>query len=77
MKTDIEQITTDLVANIDILRRHILAQSSPEAEDALAWVETFCAVSARVLAKTNPSKIRDAARIEEIKARIHGKEVIE
>lgn len=77
MKTDIGQITADLVINVDILRRHILAQSSPEAEDALAWIETFCAVAIRVMAKANPSKIRDAARTEEIKARIHGKEVVE
>jgi hypothetical protein len=29
------------------------------------------------MAKTNPSKLRDAAMIEEIKARLDGREVLE
>jgi hypothetical protein len=43
----------------------------------MAHIETFCAIAIRVLRKTNPSKIRDAAMAEEIAARLHGREVIE
>ena len=72
MKTDIGQIKADLAGNFDILRQHILAQSSVEAESSLYWVETFCAIAIRVIERSNPSKLRDAAMTEEIKARIKG-----
>ncbi len=72
-KSDVEEITADLVAAINEIRRHV----PPEAEESLAHIETFCAISLRVLRKTNPSKLRDAAMAEEIKARIDGREVIE
>ena len=48
-----------------------------EGEHALAHLETFAAIAIRVMKTANPSKIRDAARLEEIKARIHGREVLE
>lgn len=43
----------------------------------MAHIETFCAIAIRVLRKTNPSKIRDAAMAEEISARLDGRGVIE
>lgn len=49
---------------------------SKRAEHALAHIETFAAVSIRIMRQTNPSKIRDAARIEEIKAHMDGREVL-
>lgn len=67
------EITADLVAALQDIRQYI----PPEGDDSLAHIETFCAVALRVLRKTNPSKIRDAAMAEEIKARIDGREVIE
>lgn len=48
-----------------------------QEEEALAWLETFAAISLRIMQTTNPSKIRDAARAEEIKARIQGRPVLE
>lgn len=50
---------------------------TPEGEHALAHLETFAAIAVRIMRTTNPSKIRDAARLEEIKARIQGREVLE
>lgn len=72
-KADVNQIAADLIAAIKDIRRHIPVES----EESLAHIETFCAISLRVLAKTNPSKLRDAAMAEEIKARIDKREVIE
>jgi hypothetical protein len=72
-KSDVGEITADLVAAIQDIRQYI----PPEGEDSLAQIETFCAIALRVFAKTNPSKLRDAAMAEEIKARIDGREVME
>jgi hypothetical protein len=72
-KSDVDLITADLVAAIQDIRQHI----EPGAYDSLAHVETFCAIALRVMRKTNPSKLRDAAMAEEIKARIEGREVME
>jgi hypothetical protein len=72
-KSDVSEITADLVAAIQNIRQYI----PPEGEDSLAHVETFCAIALRVLRKTNPSKLRDAAMAEEIKARLDGREVME
>ena len=72
-KSDVGEITADLVAALRDIRKH----TPPEVEDSLAHIETFCAIALRVLRKTNPSKLRDAAMAEEIKARIDGREVIE
>lgn len=73
---DIEQIARDLQEALARLREHVLPAQEP-IEDALAEVETFCAIALRVLAKTNPSKLRAAAMTVEIAARIHGRAVKE
>lgn len=73
---DIEQIARDLQEALARLREHVLP--APEGvEDALAEVETFCAIALRVMARTNPSKLRAAAMTVEIAARIHGRAVKE
>lgn len=43
--------------------------------DHVGWfeIETFVQVALRVFAQTNPSKIRDAMMIEEMKARLDGR----
>ncbi len=41
---------------------------SAKSEQALASLETFIAVALRVMRDTNPSKLRNAARAEEIRA---------
>lgn len=71
------QIAAALVHDFKVLREALGPDLSPEVDAALAGIETHCAVSLRVMAKTNPSKLRDAAMAEEIKARIQGREVIE
>lgn len=47
-----------------------------ETTEAWAGVETFIAIALRVFAETNPSKLREAMRIEQIKAYMDGREVI-
>jgi len=71
-------------ADIDSIRNDVAEQllkfgPACRAIDEAGWalVETFVAISLRVMANTNPSKLIDAARTEEIKARIHNREVIE
>jgi hypothetical protein len=71
-KSDVQQITADLVSALRDIRRHV----PTESEESLAHVETFCAIALRIMAKTNPSKLRDAAMTEEILARVQGREVI-
>jgi predicted metal-dependent hydrolase len=44
---------------------------------AVATVETFAAIAARVFAETGSGKLRQAAFAEEIGARMRGKETIE
>jgi len=78
---EIQRIEDDLVDAFRALRAEVTADyTSPiseRAERALAHVETFAAISLRIMRKANPSKIRDAARAEEIKARLDGREVID
>jgi hypothetical protein len=66
--TDVDGIAQDVGADLDAIR----ASLPPELMPAINAVETFAAVALRVMAKTNPSKIRDAARTVEIKARMDG-----
>lgn len=76
-----EAIVQDLKSSFEVLRfemTHGFTKGmSKDAESALAWLETFAAISMRIMGKTNPSKIRDAARAEEIKARMNGRQVLE
>jgi hypothetical protein len=72
-RTETSTIATDIVAAVGRLRP--VAASHDEA--AWAEIETFIAISLRVLAKTNPSKVRDAAMAVEIQARMKGIEVLD
>lgn len=71
-------ITTDLehmvVHELRVLRQAIPAGS--EAEKALAFLECFSAVSLRLMAQSNPSKVRDIAMTSEIRWRLDGREEI-
>lgn len=73
MRSNIESMKADLLVALAAVRDRI----DPDLEAQWAQIETFCSIALRVMAKTNPSKLRDAAMIEEIKARIDGREVIE
>lgn len=83
MKTGIglDSIVRDLNAAFADLRAEVTRDYaegiSVRAEHAIAHLETFAAISVRIMRSTNPSKIRDAARTEEIKARVAGREVLD
>ena len=64
-RTNITEMRNDLIAQLYLLR-DALPGMTPEQRDALAGVETFCAVSLRIIAKTNPSKVRSEAMTTEI-----------
>jgi hypothetical protein len=72
-RTEMSEIARDLIASVHFFRPHCMAID----EDKWANIETFIAVALRVMSRTNPSKIRDAATVEEIKARMDGRGVIE
>lgn len=55
----------DLIEQMHTLR-DVLPNMTPEQRDALAAVETFCAIALRIIAKTNPSKVRSEAMTTEI-----------
>lgn len=79
-RAELEGIVADLMTSIGWIRDEIGIGDrvvDPRTEEHMAHIETFCAIAIRVLRKTNPSKIRDAAMAEEIAARLHGREVIE
>lgn len=75
-RSDISSMSRDLTDAL-VSVRNLIDLTEPENEAAWAQIETFCSIALRVFAKTNPSKLRDAAMAEEIKARIEGREVIE
>lgn len=75
-KTITDTIRTDLIDAIGTVRQK-LDRTDPAVDEAWAEIETFCAISLRIIGKTNPSKVRDAAMAEEIAARLQGREVIE
>lgn len=68
-RTMVEQIRTDIVEAVMLFRPHCTEID----EAAWAQIETYVAITLRIMAKTNPSKIIDAARTEEISARLAGR----
>ncbi len=79
-RAELDGIVADLMTSIGWIRDEIGIGDrvvDPRTEEHMAHIETFCAIAIRVLRKTIPSKIRDAAMAEEISARLQGREVIE
>lgn len=73
----IEDLVTSALRDLRAeLTRDYTEPISDRADRALTNAEYFAAIALRVLRKTNPSRIREAARIVEIKARIVGKNAI-
>jgi hypothetical protein len=72
-RTDTTEIASDIVAAVNRLR----PVASQADESAWAEVETFIAIALKVFAKTNPSKLRDAARTVEIHARMNNIECLD
>lgn len=64
-RCNVSEIGQEMIAALGVLRDHI-KDSDETVKDAFASIETHVAVTLRVLAKTNPSKIKDAARTVEI-----------
>jgi hypothetical protein len=69
--THIDDLAAQIRGDMDILRAHM--DDSEEADHAFAAMEGFVAIALRIMAKTNPSKVRDAARTEWIKGLMDGK----
>ena len=67
-RTDTADISSDIIKEWQIVKQAASCQSN--VEDALASVETFIAIALRVMAKTNPSKIRSIAVTVEIQSLI-------
>lgn len=59
-RESIESIKEDLIRDLATIKEQV------GETDAMAGVETFCVIALRIMAKTNPSKIRDVARTVEI-----------
>lgn len=76
-RTDITVIAEDLVENLAYFRDKFGRARNPEADKRWAEIETFCTLALRIMAKTNPSKVRNEAMTLEIAARMHGREVLE
>jgi hypothetical protein len=78
VRTDMDETARELAQELTHLRGRLEACDLLDAttDYALCSVETYCAVSLRVLKKTNPSKIRGCARTVEIKARMDGIEIV-
>ncbi len=69
-RTNITDIASDIVKELGVLRQALAPQMHGEVEDAWATVETFIAVSLRLMAKTNPSKVKSIAMTVEIQSLI-------
>ena len=74
--TDLDEVDRELAAHLKLLRDTLKPEDDTDLDTALCSVETFCDVALRVMAKTNPSKVRDCARTVEIKARMDGTPVV-
>lgn len=75
-RQQVEAIKADLLHDLATIRRYVEGTADPEFTEAFVGVETFCAIAVRLIAQTNPSKVRDIARTVEIHARLDGKEVL-
>lgn len=65
-RTDISVIAQEVITDLGQLREHVLAANDSKLADAFATIETHIAISLRLMAKTNPSKLHDIARTVEI-----------
>jgi len=73
-KTNIQDIASDIVKELGVLRQALAPQMHGEVEDAWATLETFIAISLRLMAKINPSKVKSVAMTVEIQSLIAASE---
>lgn len=70
-KEAISSMTTTVMSDLEAVRKVV-----GDTEE-MAGLETFVSISLRLIAATNPSKLREIMRIVEIQARMDGKHVYE
>lgn len=75
-RTDIAEVDADITACFKTLREKLYFPEGSEQELALCALETFAAIALRIMAKTNPSKVRSEAMSVEIQARLDGVPVV-
>lgn len=64
-RTDTKQMREDVIEDLRVIRDK-LDLNDPAVSDAWAGIETFCSISLRIIAKTNPSKVRSEAVTTEL-----------
>lgn len=72
----IEAIERELNGHLDLLLAELQPEDGTEIDTAIYTVKSFCDVAIRLMKKSSPAQIREAARFVEIKARIDGIEVV-
>jgi hypothetical protein len=70
-RSDVDEIDVDLTLALQTVREALKPVDGSPEDSALCAIETFCAISLRVMRKTNPSKLRSEARTVEISARLN------
>ena len=70
-KESIASMTSTVIADLETIKSRV-----GDTEE-MAALETFVAISLRLMAATNPSKLREIMRIVEIQARMDGRHVYE
>ena len=74
IESAVDRAFGDILAELTDGNSHPMSE---RAADAVTTLRTFTGMSIRIIRKTNPSKVRDAALAEEIKARIEGRPLLE
>lgn len=69
----IDHVDADITAALAVLRDRLRPADDTEEDAAMCTVEMFAVVALKLMRSTNPSKVRDIARTEEIRARLDGK----
>lgn len=72
-RTVVGDLQADITASVARLRAELQPQDDTQTDLDLCTVEMFVAIALRVMAKSNPSKVRGEAMNVEIQARLDGK----
>ena len=66
-------VRANVIASAEYLRVFLTQRKNRQFRDAWATIETYLAVSMRVMDKTPWDTIKDAAVVEEVKAHLDGR----
>ena len=69
----VDHIDADITAALAVLRDKLQPADGTDEDTAMCTIEMFAVVALKLMRQTNPSKLRDIARTEEISARLDGK----